>query len=103
MPAVRLGRRPHEAAEAGRAGRVGVGVCFCLYGYGGRVKLTLPFPPSVNNLYPTGSHGKRFKSTEGKRFDRAVANACGNMELECYPRKVRLQVTINQYQPKELD
>lgn len=32
---------------------------------GNVIRLELPdFPPSVNNLFPTGKHGKRFRSRE---------------------------------------
>jgi Holliday junction resolvase RusA-like endonuclease len=46
-----------------------------------RMSLVLPFPPSLNNLYPTvaASGGRliRVKSTAGKTYDRAVERTVG--------------------------
>lgn len=36
------------------------------------IKLTLPFPPSLNTMFPTGKNGRRFLSQKGKDFAFAV-------------------------------
>jgi Holliday junction resolvase RusA-like endonuclease len=59
-------------------------------------------PPSVNSLYPTGRGGRRYKSAEGKDFDRTVAN-----ELEyvygpnppAIPENVKLGFKVVCYYP----
>ncbi len=37
------------------------------------LRFQLPWPPSLNNLYPTGANGRRFLSKEGKAYHEAVA------------------------------
>lgn len=37
------------------------------------MKLTLPFPPSLNNMYPTSRSGVRYTSERGKKFKNDVA------------------------------
>ena len=32
-------------------------------------ELTLPMPPSANNLFPTGMHGKRFKAKSYREWE----------------------------------
>lgn len=36
------------------------------------ISLSLPYPPTLNHLYPTGKHGKRFKSAEYKRWTKVA-------------------------------
>jgi Holliday junction resolvase RusA-like endonuclease len=64
--------------------------------------ITLPFPPSVNNLFPTGDHGKRFKS---KKYQTWLAAA----EVEFYLQhceeqyKGPFRITILLGKPKNKD
>jgi crossover junction endodeoxyribonuclease RusA len=37
------------------------------------LRFQLPWPPSLNNLYPTGANGRRFLSKQGKAYHEAVA------------------------------
>ena len=39
------------------------------------ITLLLPWPPSLNTLYPTGKNGRRFLSKKGKAYHQAVAAA----------------------------
>ncbi len=62
------------------------------------MKLTLPYPPSVNNLYVT-VRGRRVLSTEGKRFKmvaRQIANTAG---VEMLQGSVQLRVWL--YRPQK--
>jgi crossover junction endodeoxyribonuclease RusA len=36
------------------------------------LKLSLPYPPTLNHLYPTGRHGRRHKSSEYKAWIKAA-------------------------------
>lgn len=36
------------------------------------IRLTLPFPPSLNTMFPSGKNGRRFLSQKGKDFAEAV-------------------------------
>jgi crossover junction endodeoxyribonuclease RusA len=36
------------------------------------IRLTLPFPPSLNTMFPSGKNGRRFLSQKGKDFAIAV-------------------------------
>lgn len=37
------------------------------------LRFQLPWPPSLNHLYPTGRNGRRFLSKRGKAYHEAVA------------------------------
>jgi crossover junction endodeoxyribonuclease RusA len=37
------------------------------------LRFQLPWPPTLNHLYPTGKNGRRFLSNEGKAYHEAVA------------------------------
>ena len=36
------------------------------------IRLTLPWPPTANNAYPTGAGGRRYLSDAGKAYAREV-------------------------------
>jgi crossover junction endodeoxyribonuclease RusA len=40
------------------------------------IKITLPFPPSLNNMFPTNKQGKRFLSKRGKDFKDDAQKTC---------------------------
>jgi crossover junction endodeoxyribonuclease RusA len=40
------------------------------------VNLILPWPPTLNNLYPSGNSGRRFLSPKGKAYVIAFHSAC---------------------------
>jgi crossover junction endodeoxyribonuclease RusA len=56
------------------------------------LRFQLPWPPSLNNLYPTGANGRRYLSRQGKAFHQAAtlelmrqrvprARICGGVEM----------------------
>lgn len=49
------------------------------------ITLTLPFPPTGNNIYPTARNGRRFLSEKGKAYHAAV-HAAVLTQLGKYPR-----------------
>ena len=58
------------------------------------IVLSLPYPPSANNLYPTSRTGIRFLSREGKAYH-AEVHARVLEQLRGYPRlSGRLVVTL---------
>lgn len=58
------------------------------------IVLSLPYPPSANNMYPTGRNGRRFLSDNGKSYH-AEVHARVIEQLRSYPRLAgRLAVTI---------
>lgn len=44
------------------------------------IKLTLPYPPSLNNLYSTGKHGKRFLTAKGRNYKSVVGKIAENAQ-----------------------
>lgn len=61
------------------------------------MKLVLPYPPSVNNLYTT-VRGRRVMSTEGKRFKQAARLIANSAGIEMF--KGRVQVRVWLYRPQ---
>lgn len=58
------------------------------------IVLSLPWPPSANNLYPTSRAGIRFLSSDGKKYH-AEVHARVLEQLRTYPRLAgRLAVTL---------
>jgi Holliday junction resolvase RusA-like endonuclease len=59
----------------------------------GMSSVSVPVPPSVNNLYPTGKHGKRFKSGE---YTKWLNVAVPMLRLLARPRSypVRAELTV---------
>ena len=50
------------------------------------VRIALPFPPTVNNLFPTNRKtGKRYPSPEYKRFQKAVAQCLTAQRIKALP------------------
>jgi crossover junction endodeoxyribonuclease RusA len=40
------------------------------------IKITLPFPPSLNMMFPTNRQGRRFLSDRGKKFKEDAQTTC---------------------------
>jgi crossover junction endodeoxyribonuclease RusA len=60
-----------------------------------KIKITLPFPPSVNTLYATHK-GRRILSKEGRQFKKAVALLVGKTT----PTANEVAVTVEIYRPR---
>lgn len=58
------------------------------------IRLSLPFPPGVNNLYPTSRTGHRFKSDDYKAWT-AAANVKLVEQLGIRPEKVSGPFEVN--------
>lgn len=70
------------------------------------VRITVPYPPTANNLYPTvmtRRGPRRVRSTELQRYHTVVANACRKQAVECFPKDVELEVTYFVYMPIKSD
>jgi crossover junction endodeoxyribonuclease RusA len=70
------------------------------------VRIALPFPPTVNNLFPTNRKtGKRYPSPEYKRFQKAMA-ACltaqkiGQLPV---PAVIKIALTPRDTRPRDAD
>ncbi len=63
------------------------------------LKFTLPYPPSLNNLYPTSRSGRRYLSAEGKSYKQLAAA----MALQAGVRVMdgELIVTMDFYRPRK--
>jgi len=61
------------------------------------IRLTLPYPPSVNNLYAS-YNGRRIPSRECKAFKEAVSDACQFARVR--PLSGPVRVTLNLYRPR---
>jgi crossover junction endodeoxyribonuclease RusA len=59
------------------------------------VKLTLPYPPSLNNLYAT-VRGRRVLSAEGRRYKAEVAMLTRGIEVSTLP----VRVVVRVYRPR---
>lgn len=64
------------------------------------IKLTLPFPPVLNHLYPTTRTGKRVKSRAGREY----AHTAGWQAKEqgAVPIAGPVAVTIDAYRPRRV-
>ncbi len=54
------------------------------------IRLTLPWPPSMNSLYPSSKSGRRFLSQKGKAYQEAVKLAVAGAGIEGAPLPGRL-------------
>lgn len=64
-------------------------------------RFVLPYPPSVNEMYGLGVHGKRaikFLDKEGKRYQKAVADIA--LAVGSHPLIGRVQVLLDVYRPQ---
>ena len=52
--------------------------------------LYLPFPPSVNNLFPSGKTGKRFPSAQYKAWQAHARYALHNQRFAIVPGRVEV-------------
>lgn len=59
--------------------------------------IVLPFPPSLNMLYPTNKTGRRFTSKRGEIFKKAVAEIVANRAV----LQGELIITIRLFRPKK--
>lgn len=64
------------------------------------IKLTLPFPPALNNMYPTNKQGGRYLSQRGKDFKKAVSDLFYFQKVPCFEKD--LAVKIELYRPKRI-
>lgn len=62
--------------------------------------LILPFPPSLNMMYPTNRQGRRFTSARGTKFKADVAKVLSIYRPEKYHGE--LVVEIKLFRPKKL-
>ena len=53
--------------------------------------LYLPFPPTANNLFPTGKSGKRFPSKQYQRWRANAAAALEHQASRLTPGKVQVE------------
>lgn len=58
---------------------------------------TLPYPPSTNNLYGTGTNGRRFLKSEGKAFK--ATSAAMALAAGVRPIAGDVSVTVDVYRP----
>lgn len=63
------------------------------------MKLTLPYPPSLNNLYAT-VRGHRVLSARGRDFESDVLAVCFQMRVRPLSGDVRLSFTA--YRPRQV-
>lgn len=59
--------------------------------------VTLPYPPSTNNLYGTGRNGRRFLKSEGKAFK--ATSAAMALAAGVRPVAGEVRVTVDVYRP----
>jgi crossover junction endodeoxyribonuclease RusA len=61
---------------------------------------TLPFPPTLNTMYPTNKQGRRYTSKRGVDFKKDVAN----LMLVLKPRRFtgELKVELRFFRPKKI-
>lgn len=69
---------------------------------GGVIALDLPFPPSLNNLYPTRSGGGRGKSEEYEAWIHAAGWELKRQRPSCAIGSVEITITL-QEQTKRMD
>lgn len=62
--------------------------------------ITLPSPPSLNNLYATGRHGKRFLSPRGKAFKASCAMLACAAGMRPIEGLVTVEYTV--YRPRKV-
>jgi Holliday junction resolvase RusA-like endonuclease len=68
--------------------------------YDAPVSLTLPPPPSTNNLYFNASHGGRVLTTKGKHYKQDVADLCLAAGITNAIFHGEVSVTIHWYRPR---
>lgn len=61
--------------------------------------LVLPYPPSLNMMYPTNRTGKRYLSTRGQRFKKAAIDALTKQRAVFMTGE--LTVVLRLYRPKK--
>lgn len=63
------------------------------------IKLTLPYPPSVNSLYAT-FRGRRIVSAKGREYKRAVHAICFSEKVKPFGGNV--SVVLRAYRPRKI-
>lgn len=63
--------------------------------------LTLPWPPTLNSMYPSGKNGRRFLSDAGKEFKEKAIWACRQQLGATQPIVGRLAVILRMFPPSK--
>lgn len=63
------------------------------------IKLTLPYPPSLNNLYAT-VRGHRILSKRGRDYEEDVLNACFHARVKPFTKDV--SISFKAYRPRKI-
>lgn len=63
------------------------------------VALVLPWPPSLNNMYPTSRSGRRYLSDEGKAFKAAALAAISEQDARSFVGPVKIAMRL--YRPQK--
>lgn len=64
------------------------------------VTLTLPFPPSLNQAYPSNKQGRRFLSAKGSAFKKEVIRILNTKKISIL--KGKLVVELKLYRPRKI-
>ena len=64
------------------------------------IRLTLPFPPSLNNLYNTNRFGQRQLSIRGKAYKSEVLNLCFAFKVK--PLSGDLKLNLTAFRPRKI-
>lgn len=62
-------------------------------------EIVLPYPPGLNNMYPTSKSGHRFLSPAGKQYKKLVESIC--IALGWRPITGDVQILIDIYRPQK--
>ena len=61
---------------------------------------TLPFPPSLNMMYPTNRQGRRYTSKRGVGFKDDVKKLMALLKPKCF--RGELKISINLFRPAKI-
>jgi Holliday junction resolvase RusA-like endonuclease len=65
-----------------------------------KASFVVPFPPSLNQAYPTNRQGRRFLSTRGQEFKKAATEAITKQRVGYFTGN--LIVTLKLYRPRKI-